>query len=222
MNGADRLPGAIAGFSLAGLPGFLFLLCGWLLNPAFMDSPLSAWCIFLGLPGIIGGLLGARFVMQPTRWPLLLAVGCATMVTGFSIAPVERLEGVELVVFGVDGATWSVIDDMTATGELPAFAAMRASGVSGHLRAPEPIFSPLVWTTMATGFEPSEHGIHGFNMTANAVKVPRFWNIAANQGHTVGIYKWLVTWPPEELTAGFMVPGWLAKSADAVPANSAS
>jgi predicted AlkP superfamily phosphohydrolase/phosphomutase len=216
----ERLLGVVAGFGYAGLPGFFACVVCWLWNPLFVDEPISLWLALVMLPGLLGALisLGGGYRARG-RWPLGLSVGTLTLITGFSIPTGQRLDSTQLVILGVDGATWSVIEPMVQRGELEAFAAMRSAGASGVMQAPQPIFSPLIWTTLATGLESSEHGISGFSMEATALKAPRFWNIAENQGLSVGVYKWLVTWPPESLAQGFMVPAWLAKSAQTTPAR---
>ncbi len=137
---------------------------------------------------------------------------------GLALRPRPKAEGVRLLVMGVDGATFDVIDPMIAAGELPAFEALEARGSRAVLRSMEPMFSPLLWTTMAAGKPPTEHGIHGFHVHAVDCRVPRFWDIADSEGLGVGIYKWLVTWPPREVD-GFIVPGWLAPSAETWPVD---
>jgi hypothetical protein len=213
----ERWPGIVAGFGLAGVPGLTAIMYLRYLNTYFVDAPFSLWFWLIVLPGLIGALLGTRWRLLPERWPLLLVVGELTIITGFSIPSGEKLEGLELLVVGVDGASWSVIDPMIQGGELDAFQSLKVRGAAGIMKAPEPIFSPLIWTTLASGVRPADHGIHGFSMEADEIRVPRFWNIAADQGRSIGVYKWLVTWPPERLDAGFMVPAWLAKSSHTSP-----
>jgi predicted AlkP superfamily phosphohydrolase/phosphomutase len=214
----EGLNGLLAGFGLAGVPGLLVSLVCWVWNPHFVDQPFSLWWWLVATPGLLGALVSFGLKLRVARrWPAILAVGALTLITGFSIPSGERLDGLRLVILGVDGATWAVIDPMLERGELPAFGAARAEGASGIMRAPEPIFSPLIWTTLATGLEPREHGIRGFSMESSAIKSPRYWNIAQSQGMSIGIYKWLVTWPPEALDEGFMVPAWLARSTAASP-----
>lgn len=216
----ERLRGAVAGFGIAGIPGFVVCLVCWVWNPLFVDEPASIWLWSVAFPGLLGALLcWVKGCEVSGRWPVLLSAGTLTLMTGFSVPSGDKLHDTKLVILGVDGATWDVIDPMIKEGELPAFSSARAAGASGRMRAPEPIFSPLVWTTLATGLGAMEHGIRGFSMESTAIKAPRFWNIAESEGLSVGIYKWLVTWPPERLERGFMVPAWLAKSAETTPST---
>ena len=59
----------------------------------------------------------------------------------------------------------SVVDRMIAEGKLPNFAALRDGGASGRLRSSKPLLSPIIWTTIATGKPPDEHGIGHFVAT---------------------------------------------------------
>jgi predicted AlkP superfamily phosphohydrolase/phosphomutase len=67
-----------------------------------------------------------------------------------------------IVVVGIDGADWQVIEPLVAQGRLPAFARLIKEGATGPLRSMEPSVSPALWTTIATGVSPDRHGIHGF------------------------------------------------------------
>ena len=59
-----------------------------------------------------------------------------------------------VVLVGIDGASWPVIDGMIAEGALPAYADLARRGVSAELATVEPVVSPVVWTSLATGRMP--------------------------------------------------------------------
>src|SRR5580765_2854333 len=67
-----------------------------------------------------------------------------------------------VIVFGIDGGDWQVIDPLIASGRMPAMARVVREGASGVLMSMEPSASPSLWTTIATGVGPDRHGIHGF------------------------------------------------------------
>ena len=119
----------------------------------------------------------------------------------------------DLLIVGIDGATWDVADEL----ELPHLQALRARGQAGVLLGEPPLFSPLLWTTMATGKRPAAHGIRGFRVSSDHARAARFWDVAASEGVSVGLYKWLVTHPPPETGVGFVVPAWLAADARTHP-----
>ncbi|HET9034552.1 MAG TPA: alkaline phosphatase family protein, partial [Myxococcaceae bacterium] len=67
-----------------------------------------------------------------------------------------------VVLFGIDGADWQVIDPLIAAGRMPNMARVVREGARGVLQSMEPSASPALWTTIATGVTPDHHGIHGF------------------------------------------------------------
>ena len=118
--------------------------------------------------------------------------------------------GLRLLLIGLDGADWDVIDPMIARGELPHLATLRRTGAWGRLRSNVPTLSPLLWTTVATGKSPDRHGINDFlvvdpksgqRVPINATfrKVRAFWNILSDAGLPVDVVAWWATWPAERI-----------------------
>jgi predicted AlkP superfamily phosphohydrolase/phosphomutase len=101
-----------------------------------------------------------------------------------------------------------------AAGRLPTFARLVAEGWSGTLRSFEPTLSPVIWTTIATGKSPPQHGIEGFlaradggdevPVTSNLRRAETLWTIASRYGRRVNVIGWYVTWPVETVN-GVMV-----------------
>jgi arylsulfatase A-like enzyme len=120
-----------------------------------------------------------------------------------------------LLIFGLDCATWTVLGPMIEAGEVPTIARLAREGAYGVLSTVEPVQSPPVWTTIATGVLPERHGITDFvarvpgtdrsvPVTSNLRRVKAFWNILSEKGISVGIVGWWPSWPAEEVN-GFMV-----------------
>lgn len=110
---------------------------------------------------------------------------------------------------GIDGASPRVVEPMLESGRLPTLAEIGRTGVYGRLRSFLPLYSPRVWTSVATGKTPKKHGIRGFvevkedggrrvyqssDRMAHAL-----WNIASDAGLTVAVVNWWTTQPPERL-----------------------
>lgn len=76
--------------------------------------------------------------------------------------PSEETPPTRTVLLVVDGADLQVIEPMVAAGELPTFGRLMREGTWGPLATLEPTLSPLVWTTIATGKPPGEHGVLHF------------------------------------------------------------
>jgi hypothetical protein len=110
-----------------------------------------------------------------------------------------------VVVIGIDGLEPSVIAELLAEGRLPNFARFVGSGVVGRLASMVPTYSPVIWTTIATGQMPDAHGIDYFHdederpYTSNARRVPALWNIASERGLGVNCVGWWNTWPAETI-----------------------
>jgi len=76
--------------------------------------------------------------------------------------PPVRSTAQRVLVFGLDGADWELMEPLLARGELPHLAALRARGAWASLASFQPTSSPIIWTTIATGKGPDEHGVRGF------------------------------------------------------------
>ncbi len=139
-----------------------------------------------------------------------------------------RTEGLKVFILGFDGYDWMLADLISETHSLPNIDRIRRQGSWGNLRSIEPLVSPLIWTTIATGVTPDIHGITDFLVkdertgaeipaTSTMRRVPAIWDIASLLGLRSGFVGWLATYPAEEVE-GFMVsdrvayhmfdPGW--------------
>ncbi len=164
-----------------------------------------------------------RHVKASIAATLLLAT-VLLVVGGCQSASPPAAEDGPIVVLGIDGAEWSVIRPMLERGELPNLASLIERGASGPLRSLDPRQgSPVIWTTIATGKPPEEHGISGFvkekgaaaefhntPFSSNMWRASAFWDVIGGAGREVGIIGWLVTWPAWEVN-GFMVSQYVQR-----------
>lgn len=254
MKQTATLGGAVMGALLGSLPGGLFAWWAQRANPWFLDRAWSYAFIAVLPLTLVGLLIGAwlgRRADRRNRHPgraLVLKLAVPFVVAQIFLllttanGPMPDKVDAKLVIIGLDGATWHLIDHLG----LPNFQALQTQGTRSILESREPMFSPLLWTTMATGQPPEVHGIHGFRVRGDQAAYARWWEIAHDQGLRVGVYKWLVTWPPEDLSqtaeqaaarvperadgdfyardvdqgrAGFNVPAWLAPSPETWPTD---
>lgn len=119
-----------------------------------------------------------------------------------------------VLLVGIDGATFDVIDPLLAAGRLPNLASLIERGWRAPLATIEPTVSPAIWTTIATGRRPEEHGILGFEgvpgqsmqglPTTGMRRVRAFWNILDEADQTSGVVGWWVTYPAEPVE-GYVV-----------------
>lgn len=154
---------------------------------------------------------------------LLLLILCLALAGG-SAACGRRGSGVgadtRVLFIGLDGAEWSLIKALMAQGRMPNFQKLMERGVHGELKSLEPLQkSPAIWTTIATGKSPREHGIKTFveekdgqPLTQNLRRVKALWNILSATGRKVGVVGWLMSWPAEEVN-GFIVTDYIQYAA---------
>ena len=122
-----------------------------------------------------------------------------------------------VVMIGIDGAEWTVIEGMIAGGELPNFRRFRDEFSWGRLINPGPTTSPVVWTTFASGHFGRQHGIldHVYPYGEEGAKrpvsselrqVPAIWNIAGYYGLRSVVVGYFVTHPPEQINGVMVSP----------------
>lgn len=146
---------------------------------------------------------------------IALAFGVALSAGGCS-----KGGGDEVWIIGLDGADWDVITPFIEAGDLPNLKALRDGGASGVLRSDEPMLSPILWTSIATGHTSDEHGVTWFMsdgpngtkipVSSNARRTHALWDILSERDRTVGVIGWWATWPADPVD-GFIVSdyvGW--------------
>ena len=67
-----------------------------------------------------------------------------------------------VLIIGLDGADWEILDPMLAKGELPNLQSVINNGLKGVLPSILPPVSPPAWRTAITGVNPGKHGIYEF------------------------------------------------------------
>ncbi|HZI93738.1 MAG TPA: tetratricopeptide repeat protein [Patescibacteria group bacterium] len=137
--------------------------------------------------------------------------------------PIRSVDtGTRLLLIGLDGADWQIAGPLIEAGKLPNLARLRREGAWGDLRSSQPMLSPLLWTSIATGKTPDQHGIIDFLVLdpRTGMKVPissiyrrtkALWNIYTESGRTADFIAWWATWPAEAVN-GHMVSERLAYS----------
>jgi predicted AlkP superfamily phosphohydrolase/phosphomutase len=115
-----------------------------------------------------------------------------------------------ILLIGLDGADWNVIEPLLRADRLPNIQSLMENGTSAPLRTVKPWYSPVIWTTIATGKRMQQHGIKGFvqqqrekdriipNSRLNR-QCLALWNILSAQGAVVGLVGPWVTWPAENV-----------------------
>ncbi|HUA19540.1 MAG TPA: alkaline phosphatase family protein [Bryobacteraceae bacterium] len=120
-----------------------------------------------------------------------------------------------VLLVGWDAADWKVIHPLIAAGKMPNLRRLAEAGASGQIATLHPPLSPMLWTSIATGKRPFQHGIHGFSeptpdgrgvqpVTNLSRKCKAVWNILHQNGLRSNVVGW---WPshPAEPIRGVMV-----------------
>jgi hypothetical protein len=137
----------------------------------------------------------------------LLALATARCSGPPAAEPVGRV-----LVVGADGLEWSVLRPLLAAGKCPNLRRLMEQGSYGHLGTMTPTLSPILWTTIATGRMPADHGIEGFQdadtqqYTSASRRVRAVWNVTTVHEVPANVFGWWITWPAEEI-CGLMVSG---------------
>lgn len=122
----------------------------------------------------------------------------------------DRPTGERVVFVGMDGLDWVLLDRLIAQGKCPTFARMKRTGAWGDLVSHQPLLSPLIWTTIATGRRPEIHGVLDFVATDPATgqdtpvtnrfrQVHAIWNILSYLQRRVDVVNWWATYPAEPI-----------------------
>lgn len=127
-----------------------------------------------------------------------------------------------VLLVGWDAADWEVIHPLMDAGQMPHLQALVERGVMGNLATLDPPFSPMLWTSIATGKTADKHGIIHFTQpqasggitpvlsTTRTTKA--LWNILMQNDLRSVVVGW---WPshPAEPIDGAMVSNFYHQTA---------
>lgn len=135
----------------------------------------------------------------------------------------------KLIFLGIDGLDPVLLEGMMERGEAPHFRRLSERGTYRRLATIDPPQSPVVWSTIATGCTPGDHGVFDFIRRNPKTYVPSlsllqfdkfryvppvksktFWEKASENGIPSVVLKYPVTFPPRpfegRILAGLGVP----------------
>ncbi|MCI0558015.1 MAG: alkaline phosphatase family protein [Nitrososphaera sp.] len=125
----------------------------------------------------------------------------------------------KVILFGVDGATWTLLSKFIADGYLPTFERVAKSGSHGTLMSTVPAVTVPSWTSMFTGVNPGKHGITDFILkidgkfsfgTSNFRRSDTIWQIMSKNSLRSIVVNEPATFPADKIngimTTGLMTP----------------
>lgn len=127
----------------------------------------------------------------------------------------------KLLVIGLDGASFNVLDPLIAKGYLPNLARLMANGARANLETTFPPITAVAWSSFMTGKNPGKHGIFEFVMreqksnrqlavNATLRQGRAIWDILSDAGNRVIVHNFPCTYPPHAVNglmiADFMTP----------------
>jgi predicted AlkP superfamily phosphohydrolase/phosphomutase len=119
---------------------------------------------------------------------------------------VEEAYQRKVLLIGWDASDWEHITPLLEEGLMPTLDAFINRGVMGNLATLQPILSPMLWNSVATGKSADKHGIHGFiepdpvnggarPYTSTSRKCKALWNILTQRGLQSNIVGWWASHP---------------------------
>lgn len=125
-----------------------------------------------------------------------------------------------VLVLGLDGAGWPVLDPLMEDGRLPFLTRLRAEGAWAPLMSPWPGATFPSWTSIMTGVTPGVHGMLDFTTFDPATytvrftdstsrRVPTVWELAHGAGRCCAVLGVPGTFPPDDIDlmiSGFDTP----------------
>lgn len=94
---------------------------------------------------------------------------------------------------------------------MPTLSTFVDNGVMGNLATLQPMLSPMLWSSIATGMRPGKHGIYGFiepdpqtggvrPVSSTSRKVKAIWNILTQEGLKAHLVGWFASHPAEPVS----------------------
>lgn len=107
----------------------------------------------------------------------------------------------KVIIIGVDSLDWNILQVFIDRGLLPTFARLIETGSSGAFLSRHQQYRSAACTSMMTGVEPILHGVlHDMeygpgglsarSVTAESIRVPRVWELAAASDIAANVMAW--------------------------------
>ncbi len=115
-----------------------------------------------------------------------------------------------VLLIGWDAADWSFLTPLLEAGQMPNLQCLIENGASGRIATLQPVLSPILWTSIATGKRGDKHGILGFveptpdgqgvrPVSSTSRQAKALWNILSQSGRDSVVVNWFASHPAEAI-----------------------
>ncbi|HYP26150.1 MAG TPA: alkaline phosphatase family protein [Blastocatellia bacterium] len=125
----------------------------------------------------------------------------------------------KLLVIGLDGASFNVLDALIEKGYLPTLAGLVSGGARANLETTFPPITAVAWSSFMTGKNPGKHGIFEFKrrdkdsrrelaVNASFREGAAIWDLLGAAGKRVIVHNFPCTYPPSPVN-GLMISDFM-------------
>jgi predicted AlkP superfamily phosphohydrolase/phosphomutase len=128
-----------------------------------------------------------------------------------------------IMVIGLDGAEWNVINPLIERGKLPNLKKLIYEGASGSLLSSIPPITSTAWASFLTGVNPGKHGVFSYQkkdrensyfaspLNCLDIKKECLWHILGSHNKKVCFVNVPMSFPPQQIN-GYMITGMMTPS----------
>jgi predicted AlkP superfamily phosphohydrolase/phosphomutase/Flp pilus assembly protein TadD len=132
-----------------------------------------------------------------------------------------------VLLIGWDAADWVFLTPLLDSGKMPNLQRLIETGTSGRIATLQPILSPILWTSIATGKRGDKHGILSFveptpdgqairPVSSYSRRAKALWNILSQLGRRSIVVNWFASHPAEPIN-GAIITNRFSQSVIASP-----
>lgn len=119
-----------------------------------------------------------------------------------------------VLLIGWDAADWQIIRPLVERGGMPNFKRFLDDGSWGNIATLNPILSPILWNSIATGKRADKHDILGFMepdgqgfvrpVSSTSRKAKAIWNICSQNDLRSVVVGWFASYPAEQVNGAIV------------------